>query len=361
MPKEDNKDLSLKLRFRRILFSQGYWCPIEVELSQYESYGKTVKRFSLTDLDVLGIRYDHLFTRLVVVADCKSGKNISDISRLFWIKGVSEYFGADQSYYIHNIVGEHARGIAPKLGLRILDETALLTLENDLRITEHHFPWNDLAIHQSISNLWGIDLPDGSKPDQQQLTFKKVYSYLSYSYWYINQHRNLLSCIEHFRELAPLLDVNNPRHILLSYIGLERFVHSLLEAIAYVFSQGSRNIPSDARKYIYGGNLELKEKEQFFNLLRSLTRSNEHLDPAYLPEITELIGRMIHNPDGASDVLRHVSAVYLWCVQLKNESLVPLDGNKENTAALVLARDAANTFCKASGLPHALFERLSKL
>ena len=93
MPREDDRDLSLKLRFRRILFSQGYWCPIEVELSQYEQFGKSVKRYSLTDLDVLGIRYDHLFTRLVVVGDCKSGKNVSDISRLFWIKGVSEILG----------------------------------------------------------------------------------------------------------------------------------------------------------------------------------------------------------------------------------------------------------------------------
>ena len=361
MAKEDNKDLSLKLRFRKILFSQGYWCPIEVELSQYESSAKAFKRFSLTDLDVLGIRYDYLFSRLVVVGDCKSGKNVSDISRLFWIKGVSDYFGADQSYYIHSVVGEHARGIAPKLGLRILDETALITLENDLRITENHYPWNDLAIHQSITDLWGIDVPDGSKPDEQQLTFKKVYSYLSYSYWYVSQHRNVLSCVEHFRELAPLLDMKNPRHVLLAYSGLERFVHSLLEAIAYVSSQGSRSIPGDTRKYIYGGNLELKEKERFFKLLRSLTKSNENLDPAYLPEIIELIGRMIHNPSGASDILRHISAAYLWCVHLKNDNLAPLDGEKENTAALVLARDAANTFCKASGIPHALFERLSKL
>ena len=361
MAKDVDKDLSLKLRFRKILFSQGYWCPIEVELSQYETSGKTMRRVSLTDLDVLGIRYDNLFTRLVIVGDCKSGKNVSDISRLFWIKGVSEYFGADQAYYIHNVISDHARGIAPKLGLRILDETTLMTLENDLRIIEHPLPWNDLAIQNSISDLWGIEVPPGSKPDEQQLLFKKVYSYLSYSYWYINQHRNLLSSIEHFRELAPLLDANNPHHILLAYSGLERFVHSLLEAIAYVFSQGFRNIPSDTRKYIYGGNLELKEKERFFKLLRTLTKSNEYLDPSYLPDIIELMGRMIHNPDGACDVLRHVSAVYLWCVQLKNDNLVPLDGDKENTAALVLARDAANTFCKASGIPHALFKHLSIL
>lgn len=361
MAKAEDKDLGLKLRFRKILFYQGYWCPIEVELSQYEASGKTVKRVSLTDLDVLGLKYDTLFTRSVVVCDCKSGKNVSDISRLFWIKGVSEYFGADQAYFIHTTIGDHARGIAPKLGLRILDESALLALEDSLRIAECSLPWNDLSTYQSISQLWGIDIPKNTKPNEEQLRFKKVYSYLSYSYWYISQHRNLLSTIEHFRDLASRLDASNRQHILLAYSGLERFVHSILETVTFVFAQGSRNIPVDARKYIYGGNLDLKEKEQFFALLRSLTRSNEQLDPPYLNDIIELIGRMFRNPTGACDVLRHISAVYLWCEHLKNKSLIPLNGDRENTSAIVLARDAANTFCKASGIPQALFDDLASL
>ncbi len=361
MTKAEDKDLSLKLRFRKILFYQGYWCPIEVELSQYETSGKTVKRVSLTDLDVLGIRYDNLFTRSVVVGDCKSGKNVPGISRLFWIKGVSDYFGADQAYFIPTAIGNHARGIAPKLGLRILDESALLALEDNLRITEQSLPWSDLKTYQSIAQLWGRNISKGTKPNDEQLRFKKVYSYLSYSYWYISQHRNLLSTIEQFRELAPLLDASNRKHILLAYSGLERFAHSILETITFVFAQGSRNVPADARKYIYGGNLELKEKEQFFRLLRSLTKSNEQLDPPYLQDIIELIGRMLRNPVGACDVLRHISAIYLWCVNLENKSLVPLSGNEENTAAVVQSREAANTFCKASGIPLSLFGSLTSL
>lgn len=169
----EEKDIGLKLRFRNILFYQGYWCPIEVELSQYESSGKTVKRISLTDLDVLGLRYDNLFTRSTVVADCKSGKNVSDISRLFWIKGISEYFGADQAYFIHSTIGDHAKGIAPKLGLRILDETALRSLEDSLRLSGSSIPWNDKSIYESISRLWGIDVQKGAKPTEEQLRFKK--------------------------------------------------------------------------------------------------------------------------------------------------------------------------------------------
>ena len=86
MSNAHNLDLALKLRLRRILFSQGYWCPIEVELSHYDNLGTTVKRSSLTDLDVLGIRYDRLFASHKIVGDCKTGRNVSDANRLFWIR-----------------------------------------------------------------------------------------------------------------------------------------------------------------------------------------------------------------------------------------------------------------------------------
>lgn len=361
MAKTLDKDLGLKLRFRRILFCQGYWSPIEVELSQYENLGTLVKRRSLTDLDVLGIKYDKLFTPFRVVGDCKSGKNISDVNRLFWLRGIKDYFGADQAYFIHPTVGSHTRGIAPKLGVRILDEDALSSAENNLDVANFALPLADGSVYEAIIKLWGIDVPEGAKPTEQQLEFKKVYSFLSYSYWYIEQHRNILSLIGHFINVASLLDSQNKRHVLLAYTGLERFVHSLLEAANFVLIQGGTNILRDTRSYIYGGALSLKEKEDFFRLLRTLTNSHEQLDPPYLSNVIELLGRMVRNPSGACDILRHISAIYLWCVHLGNNTLLLLDGREENTAAIVLARDAAQTFSKITGIKETMFEKILAL
>lgn len=361
MAKALDQDLGLKLRFRRILFCQGYWSPIEVELSQYENLGTAVKRRSLTDLDVLGVKYDKLFTPFRVVGDCKSGKNVSDVNRLFWLKGIKDYFGADQAYFIHTTVKGHTRGIAPKLGVRILDDQALLSTEKSLDVTNFALPLADKSIHENIAALWGIYVPKGAKPTDQQLEFKKVYSYLSYSYWYIEQNRNILNIIDHFAVIAHLLDINDERHVLLAYTGLERFIHSLLEAASFVFTQGGTNIPRDTRSYIFGGALALKEKEEFFRLLRDLTQSNEKLDPPYLQDVIELLGRMTRNPGGACDVLRHISAIYLWCVHLGNDTLLSLDDKGENTAAIVLTRDAAQTFAKITGIKVSMFDRILAL
>ena len=361
MVKSQNQDLSLKLRFRRILFCQGYWCPIEVELSQYEGLVASVKRISLTDLDVLGYKYDSLFAHSLVVGDCRTGKNFSDVNRLFWLKGVSEYFGADQAYFIHPVVKSHTRGIAPKLGLRVIDESSLIDLEKNLDVSKFPLPVADTSTHQNITNLWGIDVAKGDKPTQQQSKLKEVYSYLSYSYWYIERHRNIFSIIEHFANIAQLLDPRDSAHLLLAYTGLERFAHSLLEAASFVFAQGTTNVPRDTRSYIYGGPLALKEKEAFFQLLRRLTGSFEQLDPPYLQDIIELLGRMVRNPNGACDILRHINAIYIWCVHLKNATLLPLNSNRENTAAIVLARDAAKTFAKTTGLREELYSAILML
>lgn len=361
MAKSLDQDLDLKLRFRRILFCQGYWSPIEVELSQYENLGTSLKRRSLTDLDVLGIKYDSLFTPFRVVGDCKSGKNISDVNRLFWLKGIKDYFGADQAYFLHSVVKSHTRGIAPKLDVRILDDKALLLVEESLDVTGFFLPLADKEIHEKVVNLWGIDIPKGAKPTKEQLELKKVYLYLSYSYWYIEQYRNILSIIDHFTSIAPLLSENNDRHILLAYTGLERFVHSLMQAANHVLAQGGTNIVRDIRTYIYGGALTLREKEEFFRLLRNLTDSNEQLDPSYFQDVVELLGRMIRNPNGACDVLRHLNAIYLWCVHLGNNTFLSLDSNGENTAAIVLSRDAAQTFAKVTGMKETIYGKILAL
>lgn len=362
MSNDQNKDIHLKLKFRKILFSQGYWSPVEVELSQFEDSGTSLKRKSLTDLDVLGFRFDRFFLAHTIVGDCKTGKNVSDVQRLFWLKGVKDYFGADQAYLIHSTIGNHARGIAPKLGLRVLDDKALSELEKILDIHNYPLPLDDISMHENIENLWGVKVKKGEKPNKDQLLLKKVYTFLSYFYWYVEPHRNIFRIINSFSEVAHLLDESIPEHVLLAYVGLERFTHSLLRASMEIMSQGGINIQRDFRHYLYGGPLSLREKEEFFKLLRSLTDSDQQLDPHYYNDVVELLGRMIINPHGASDVLRHIAAIYIWCNYMQNQTLIPLGENDtENLPAIVLSRDIANTFTNITGIKRALYSKIEAL
>jgi len=363
MSKALDQDLPLKLRLRRLFFSQGYWSPIEVELSHYENlgFGGGMKRRSLTDLDVLGIKFDNLFTQHRVVADCKSGKNVSDASRLFWLRGVMDYFGADQAYFVRSAMDSHFRAVAPKMGLRTLNDTDLGRLERVSGADAFPIPLADVKFYQSVRDLWGIQLDSGQSISREQVRLKQVYSYLSYTYWYVESFRNLLTLIGHFEAIAELLNPQNERHQLLAFTGVSRFAHCLLETAQYVLSMGATDIPYLARVYLYGGALALKDKEKFFGLLQKATGFQESLDPPWLSNVTELLGRMVAHPSGASDVLRHLDAIYLWCLRLGRPSLPELTPGSNNTAALVLAKDVANAFVKASGIPESLFSRMAQL
>jgi hypothetical protein len=84
-------------------------------------------------------------------------------------------------------------------------------------------------------------------------------------------------------------------------------------------------------------------------------------DPPSLPAILEVLARLLRNPVGASDVLRHLWASYLWCAQLGNTSFPELTPGYSNTASIVLAKDLTTTFAKATGISEALYSSLKPL
>lgn len=354
-----DKDLGLKLRFKRVLFQMGYYSPINVELSQY--LGSKPGRKSLTDLDVLGLKFDPVLISHKVVCDCKSGKDVSDPNRLFWLRGVTDYFEANAAYFVRPRIGSHARAIAPKLGVRTVDETELQAIEKNLNVDSLPLPIHDFDFHEQKQSLWGISVPKGTQPTSEQLELKKVYVYLSYEYWYVERHRNLLRLVAHFQNIAHLLDPENSKNVLLAYIGLERFAHCLLEMGSVIYARGVSNIPQNMRVYLYGGPLALRDKEQFFELLNKATGANESLDPLFLTDVLELTNRIIRNPYAAAEVLRYLDAAYGWCVQLGNKDISPVFSGKPLVGAIVLARDVAITFAKVTGMREEIFSSLLAL
>lgn len=356
MAKSPGQDLMLKLRLRRLLFSQGYWAPIEIELSHYEHLGtEGMRRKPLTDLDVLGIRYDTFFTPHRIVGDCKSGK-VQDAGRLFWLRGVMDYFGAHQAYFLRPSISNNARSIAPKMGLRVLDETELSQLEKTFSADGFPNCLADEGVEQKVVDLWGIGpVATGSPLSEEQVALKPLFSHLSYTHWYLDAHRCLLALLGEAEKVARFLNPANPRHVVLAHVAAERFALCLLDIANHVCSQGGGNIVRDARTYLYGGPLDLREKEDFFELMRQITKSGIQLDPVWLNEVLEQLGRMIRNPIGAADILRHLFAATIWVAVLGHRNLPELSPGSTNVAAVSLATDIAITFCSVTRFPRDLF------
>lgn len=358
MSTASNQDLSLKLRLKRIFYLMGYYCPLEVDLSDFYPDEKgNMSRRSLTDLDVLGVRYNGLLMSHTVVGDCKSGK-VSDSNRLFWLKGVSDFFGADTAYYLRPKIGAEAKTIAPKLGLRVLDEDDLTALENNLNVDRLLLPLADEGFYNDRQRYWGHNIAKGATPTQEQLTIKSLYTYLSYLYWYIEPHRNLFSLINRFSKAAMLLKTSSNRDVLLAYVGLERFVKCLLDMGSAIQAKGLTDVERSARVYLNGGSSTLKDREDLVGLISEMSGTKVALDPAYLPDILELVNRMIKHPVAASSVLVYLEAIYGWCVQLGNSDPKQVFPGELETGTIVMGRDMARSFCKATGMNDDLYHAL---
>lgn len=357
-----NHDLELKLRFKRILMLQNYWSPLEVNLSlprEKNQRGRTL----LTDLDVLGVRYDTLFCTHTVVGDCKTG-DISESNRLFWLRGVSDFFRADTAYLIHRKLDPFPRLIAPSLRLRTLDEKELEQMEKNLKVERLAIPLTDRAFYDKYAKLSVLGIPKGTTPTKEQKIRKDVLIYLNYKYWALPHHTRLFATVKCFSEAATELAPGSETDILLAHQGLERFTHCLLECAREVFENGLSNLQAVLRNHLYGGSSTHKDRKELAELFEQLNLKGVKLYPDYIEELEELVNRIIINPEGAADVLPNLEQIYFWCVFMGNSDVAILFksmGREFKTSSIVVARDIAKHFVKFTGLRSELFQAVLQL
>ncbi len=361
------KDSYLKLRIRRILWSQGYHCPLEVDLSHfdYEDKEQTLKRNPLTDIDVLGIRFEPDLRTTTIIVDCKSGKE-SEPNRIFWLRGVMDFFGAEEGILLKKILHNHARAIAPKLGIRVLDEKGLDILEKTLAIETFPFDVGDIVVYNRMASLWGIEVKSNQKPTDKQLAIKNVYQYLQYQYWMVDEYKNIQNLIERFARIRLELHAKDIKAKYLAYIGLQRLVLSILRMASDVASRDLSDIRSQSDTYLFGGAFSLSERKRIIGLLNKLTEHyniNEqiNLEPPYFDELVEIVNKIILNSLHAVKMLQHLDVVIMKYVLDSAENIERSLGTAYSTEALVLVKRIATMFQRSAGLEEDMFEELKLL
>jgi hypothetical protein len=126
------KDLHLKVVSRRLLWRMGYSTRVDVPLRAYvpDPTRRGTRYESYTDLDVLGISIVPGFAVRTVIADCKTTQRGST-ERMFWIRGVGDFFAADDAWMVRTGgVAAAARQLSARLGISVLEPTDLLKLES---------------------------------------------------------------------------------------------------------------------------------------------------------------------------------------------------------------------------------------
>lgn len=379
----------------------GFWLTNDIEVG---SQGKADRQSDLTQL--LGIRFDGMFTPARLVAECGERESRSDTDRILRLHGLSQYLSARDTLFIRPKVHPNCRSLASKLNIRIIDEDALTQLE----VNQARSP---LCEELTYDNLTFAE-PDAGKTDEETRTqILQLDRYLSYGFWSVEFYRNLFILVEMYSARREIFRAAMPWAAELAFRGAERFALCLLEMARSVISRDPGNLHKLSRTYLHGGPLALRDKEKFFSLLRELTGTAEQADPAWLNEQLELLARMLCHPTGASDVLRYLSVMRILqmkrnpkisqnafgpankrsgmagkkrkqsksvlilpgeaerdvCLILpsasngtsKNGSVEHVDPDEmfENVEAIILAKQTAWTFCKITGIEPEIFSSLS--
>ena len=362
-----DKDSLLKLRIRKILWSQGYYCPLEVDIShhEYEYSRQNLKRTPITDIDVLGIRFESDLRCTTIIADCKSGKE-SEANRIFWLRGVMDFFGAQEGLFIKTIIHSQARDMAPKLNIRTLDQRELEVLEKSLALDKIRIGIADLQTYSKMNSLWGIDVKSGTQPTEKQLLVKNVYSYLKYQYWMIDDYRNIQTNIENFSKVSDILVAKDVKSKYLAYIGLQRLSLSILRMANYIATHGLSDIKNQSRTYLFGGAFLVSERTRIISLLNVLSKQMEiedqwRLEPPYFDELVEIVNRIILNSRHGAKILQHLDTVIVEAVLGSNQKIEQVMGNTYSTDALVLTKRIANLLQRYANLEDGMFSELYSL
>nr|WP_030501028.1 hypothetical protein [Micromonospora purpureochromogenes] len=302
-------DLGLKIGSRRLLWRMGFSTRVDVPLRAYVPAlaGRTTPRYeTFTDLDVLGIVISPGFALRSVISDCKTTQRGST-ERMFWVRGVSDFFAADEAWMVRaGAVTAASRQLAARLGISVLEPGDLARLE------EFHPTALELSTGP-LSILFDEKLVAASLKAFTSLDKKldKLAEYRQFDYWVYEEHRNLLQVVAHLEQVAKVLDPKNRVHRALFLDCSWLYALSLAHAARHVRAVHVTDISTALQQYLFGGQMALQEKRRLAEMLHRLAPNqtviggSDGVLPPWYSQLLDLVTRHLRRPNSISDELRY--------------------------------------------------------
>lgn len=301
-------DLGLKCGVRRLLWTMGYSTRLDVELRGSRSAGASTRggpAETFTDLDVLGAFISNESQLVTVIADCKTGRRDKPTARMFWLRGVAEFFGADRAMLVReNDVNDGVRQLAARLRITVLapdDLQQMQALHVDPQHSDTRSPLEVLFdrkhVADHLASLNGLDR-----------RLNDLLEFLQFDYWTYAQHRNLTQVVAHLRDARKVLDSRNPIHVALVFELCWEYILTVAEAVKHIRSAFLTDPDRGLQEYLFGGRVELREKQEVATALQALAPNGTDTVgylPDYYGNLRELLVRFLRRPSEVQTVLRY--------------------------------------------------------
>lgn len=340
-------DLGLKVGARALLWSMGFSTRLDVVLRGYErADGRSVETF--TDLDVLGVSVMPGYRLSTTIADCKTGKSDKPTARMFWLRGVADFFGADGAMLVreHDVL-DSTRQLSEKLGITVLPSPDLVHMQtlHGPAVPEDS-PLSVLFDRSAAAE----HLKAYSKLDRK---LKPLIDYRDFDYWVYDDSRNLFQLVAHLSDASKWLKASDPDHLSLffdlAWLGLVTLIKASEHVRRAFLSDPDRGL----QEYLFGGPVQLMEKIQVAEYLQSLrpdgVRKRDHL-PEYYPALRELVTRLLRRPAHMQNALRHAEAASALAAARKRIALGAAFGDEFDDIAAKLVADMCGFLVSAAML-----------
>lgn len=303
----DDKDFEQKIKMQKIFWSMGMWSRINIPIVIYETDNqrKKMKKHYLTDIDVYSENMQKDFSNERSIADCKSGSNVKIFERLFWIRGVKEYFGASQAYLVKKNISAKAKIFMPKLEIIGMDNETLFEFEKIYHINSLPL-YSEKYYNELDKIIQGYDNE-----------YKKIFDYLMTRYWFTESNvsmKVLLSMLAK-RNFYKTLDKSNRNHRFLLMEVCIMFARTVLSCCRYVLTRDVINLEQSIMEYIHGGvdgfNLKMNMVREINNELKDVLNNvrlgnSILIQPPYFKNLTKLVAIILGETNNVKDILRYM-------------------------------------------------------
>lgn len=341
-------DLGLKVGVRSLLWAMGFSTRLDVQL---RGHGKLTggPAESFTDLDVLGVAIAPGYRLSTTIADCKSGRSDKPTARMFWIRGVSDLFGADDAMLVReHDVNDATRQLSAKLGITVLPSADLQHMQ-----TLHGLPLADTSGPLSI-------LFDRTAAEAHLKAFTKLdkrlnglVEYRDFDYWVYDSHRNPFQLVAHLADASKYLKPRDPDHLALFFDLAWLYLVALIRVTEHIRGAFLTDPDRGLQEYLYGGATGLKEKAEVAHLLQRLkpdgAQARDHL-PAYYPTLRELVTRLLRRPNHMQAALRHAEAATALSAARQRVPLTKAFGDSFDPIAAKLVADVCGFLVSSAEL-----------
>ncbi len=321
----------------------------------------------LSDLDCVGLGVQPDFAVRIVIADCKSGTNISASGRMFWLAGARQYFSADRAYVVlSREIADSVREQAGRLSLDVLGTDDLAILRNT------HAPGSPPNAHAPDAPIFEV----AGVQRLQQLAnsldgrLDSLVRFRDHEYWRLPPERRIQRLVVELRRVGEHLDQRQRGHVVLVLDILFLFALALLGACRRVSAIALSDPRAALLEHLLGGPEQTRARQQGLQdlqrALRALRESgvgvpdgvldNLTVAPGYFDDLAETVARLLRRPLDARRVLRFVE----WWGEVQ----VGLDGPPPSAAlgpeydgyTRKLVSDVARSCFSAAGLDEAWLE-----